>query len=268
MDMSFSNNVAHLSANNVVGVVSGSDAKLASQYVVYSAHHDHFGIGPAIKGDSIYNGAYDNASGVAAVLAIAHTAALEPVKPGRSRMFVFVTAEEAGLLGSKYFGEHPPVPARDIIADLNIDEANPDGPVRDIRVMGDTKSSLGPDIASMIKIDSMRISPDDHPEAGYFYRSDHFSFARVGIPSTTISAGVDFVGKPAGWGKAHEEDFVANRYHQPSDEYDPKWPLTGTAQLANIAYRFGVRLANAPTIPTWNVNAEFRPIRDKSLNAK
>ena len=268
MDMSFSNNVAHLSANNVVGVVSGSDAKLASQYVVYSAHHDHFGIGPAIKGDSIYNGAYDNASGVAAVLAIAHAAALEPVKPGRSRMFVFVTAEEAGLLGSKYFGEHPPVPARDIIADLNIDEANPDGPVRDIRVMGDTKSSLGPDIASMIKIDSGRISPDEHPEAGYVYRSDHFSFARVGIPSTTISAGVDFVGKPAGWGKAHEEDFVANRYHQPSDEYDPKWPLTGTAQLANIAYRFGVRLANAPTIPTWNVNAEFRPIRDKSLNAK
>jgi Zn-dependent M28 family amino/carboxypeptidase len=268
MDMSFTNSVAHLAANNVVGVVSGTDPKLESQYVVYSAHHDHFGIGPAIKGDSIYNGAYDNASGVAAVLAIAHAAALEPVKTKRSRMFVFVTAEEAGLLGSQYFGEHPPVPARDIIADLNIDEANPDGPVRDITVMGDTKSSLGPDIAAMIKPDSMRLSPDEHPEAGSFYRSDHFSLARVGIPSVTIGAGTDFVGKPAGWGKAHQEDFVTNRYHQPSDEYDPKWPLTGTAQLATIAYRFGVQLANASTIPTWNTNAEFRAAREKSLSEK
>jgi Zn-dependent M28 family amino/carboxypeptidase len=268
MDMSFTNDVAHLSANNVVGLVRGSDSTLASQYVVYSAHHDHFGIGPAVNGDSIYNGAYDNASGVAAVLAIAHAAARETVKPKRSRMFVFVTAEEAGLLGSEYFGEHPPVPARDIIADLNIDEANPEGPTRDLFVMGDNKSSLGPDIAAMIKPDSMRLSPDEHPEAGYYYRSDHFSFARVGIPSTTIGAGTDYVGKPAGWGKAHDEDFVNNRYHQPSDEYNPDWPLTGTAQLADIGYRFGVQLANAATIPTWNEDAEFRAIRQKSLQEK
>ncbi|MEO7217011.1 MAG: M28 family peptidase [Gemmatimonadaceae bacterium] len=268
MDMSFVNNVAHLSANNVVGVVHGSDPKLASQYVMYSAHHDHFGIGPAIKGDSIYNGAYDNASGVAAVLAIAHAAALESVKPKRSRMFVFVTAEESGLLGSQYFGEHPPVPARDIIADLNIDEANPDGPVRDLLVMGDTKSSLGPELAAMLKPDSIRLSPDAHPEAGSFYRSDHFSLARVGIPSVTIGAGTDFVGKPAGWGKAHDEDFVTNRYHQPSDEFNPQWPLTGTAQLADIGYRFGVQLANGSTIPIWNPDAEFRAAREKSLRGK
>lgn len=268
MDMSFRNSVAHMSANNVVGVVPGSDAKLASQYVVYSAHHDHFGIGPAVNGDSIYNGAYDNASGVAAVLAIAHAAAREPVKPKRSRMFVFVTAEEAGLLGSQYFGEHPPVPSRDMIVNLNIDEANPDGPVRDITVMGDTKSSIGPTLAAMIKPDGVRISPDEHPEAGSYYRSDHFSFARVGVPSTSIGAGTDFVGKPAGWGKAHAEDYVAKRYHQPSDEYDPKWPLTGTAQLADIAYRFGTLLANAPTIPTWNANSEFRAIREKSMRAQ
>ena len=268
MDMSFANNVAHLSANNVVGVVRGSDPKLASQYVMYSAHHDHFGIGPAIKGDSIYNGAYDNASGVAAVLAIAHAAALEPVKPKRSRMFVFVTGEESGLLGSQYFGEHPPVPARDIIADLNIDEANPDGPVRDLHVMGDNKSSLGPELAAMLKPDSIRLTPDEHPEAGSFYRSDHFSLARVGIPSVTIGAGTDFVGKPAGWGKAHNEDFVANRYHQPSDEFNPEWPLTGTAQLAGIGYRFGVQLANASMIPTWNADAEFRAAREQSMREK
>ena len=266
MDMSFRNRVEHMSANNVVGIVSGTDPKLSSQYVVYSAHHDHLGIGPAVNGDSIYNGAYDNASGVAAILAVAHAAARAPVKPKRSQIFAFVTGEESGLLGSQYFGEHPPVPARDIIADLNVDEANPDGPTRDITVMGDTKSSLGPMIAAMIKPQGMRISPDDHPEAGYFYRSDHFSFAHVGIPSTTIAAGTDFVGKPAGWGKAHNEEFVAKHYHQPSDEYDPKWPLTGTAQIADIVYRFGTELANAATIPTWNADAEFRPIRERSLN--
>lgn len=265
IDMSFKNRVAHMSANNVVGIVSGSDPKLASQYVVYSAHHDHLGIGPAVNGDSIYNGAYDNASGVAAILAVAHAAARAPTKPKRSQIFAFVTAEESGLLGSEYFGEHPPVPARDIIVDLNVDEANPQGPVRDFTVMGDNKSSLGPAIATLLKAQGMRISPDDHPEAGYFYRSDHFSFARVGIPSTTIAAGTDFVGKPAGWGKAQEEEFVSKRYHQPSDEFDPRWPLTGTAQIADIVYRFGTQLANAATIPTWNADAEFRPIRERSL---
>lgn len=265
IDMSFTNKVAHMSANNVIGLVPGSDPKLASQYVVYSAHHDHLGIGPAVNGDSIYNGAYDNATGVAAILAVAHAAAHAPVKPRRSQLFAFVTAEESGLLGSQYFGEHPPVPARDIIADLNVDEANPEGPVRDVNVMGDSKSSLGPSLAEMLKPDGVRISPDAQPQAGHFYRSDHFSFARVGIPSVTISAGTDFVGKPAGWGKAHEEEYTSKHYHQPSDEYDPKWPFTGTAQIADIVYRFGTRLANASTVPKWNADAEFRAIREKSL---
>jgi Zn-dependent M28 family amino/carboxypeptidase len=265
LDMSFANNVAHMSANNVVGLVPGSDSKLASQYVVYSSHHDHLGIGPAANGDSIYNGAYDNASGVAAMLAVAHAAARAPVKPKRSQLFAFVTAEEAGLLGSQYFGEHPPVPARDIVAALNVDEANPEGLVRDVNVMGDDKSSLGPMLGGMLKPEGVRISPDAQPQAGHFYRSDHFSFARVGIPSVTVSAGTDFVGKPAGWGKAHEEEYTSRHYHQPSDEYNPKWPLTGTAQIADIVYRFGTRLANASTIPTWNANAEFRAMREQSL---
>jgi Zn-dependent M28 family amino/carboxypeptidase len=268
IDMSFRNSVAHMSANNVVGMVSGTDPKLASQYVVYSAHHDHLGIGPAVNGDSIYNGAFDNASGVAAILAVAHAAARAPVKPRRSQIFALVTAEESGLLGSQYFGEHPPVPARDIVAAINVDEANPDGPVRDLTVLGDTKSSLGPTLAAMLKPDGIKLSPDAHPEAGAFYRSDHFSFARVGIPSVTIGAGTDFVGKPAGWGKAHEEEYVAKHYHQPSDEYDPKWPLTGTAQIASIAYRLGTQLANASTVPAWNADAEFRAIREKSLRTR
>ena len=268
IDMSFRNTVQHMSANNVVGLVSGSDSKLATQYVVYSAHHDHLGIGPAVNGDSIYNGAYDNASGVAAILAVAHAAARAPVKPRRSQMFAFVTAEESGLLGSEYFGEHPPVPARDIVAAINVDEANPEGPVRDVNVMGDDRSSLGPMLAAMLKPSGVRISPDAQPQAGHFYRSDHFSFARVGIPSVTVSAGTDFVGKPAGWGKAHEEEYTSKHYHQPSDEYNPKWPLTGTAQIADIVYRFGTELANSTVMPAWNANSEFRVIREQSLRAK
>jgi Zn-dependent M28 family amino/carboxypeptidase len=268
IDMSFANNVQKMSANNVIGVVAGSDPKLASQYVVYSAHHDHVGIGPAVNGDSIYNGAYDNASGVAAMLAVAHAAATAPSKPRRSQLFAFVTAEEAGLLGSQYFGEHPTVPARDIIAAVNVDEANPEGPVRDLTVLGDDKSSLGPELSAMLKPDGVRLSPDAHPEAGAFYRSDHFSMARVGIPSVTIGSGTDFVGKPAGWGKAHDEDYVAKRYHQPSDEYNPEWPFTGTAQIASVAYRLGTELANTSTIPTWNANAEFRAIREQSLQTR
>lgn len=265
MDMSFTNRVAHMTSHNVIGVVDGSDPVLSKEYVLYSAHWDHFGIGPAINGDSIYNGAYDNASGVSAILAIAHAAARATVKPKRSQIFAFVTAEEAGLLGSQYFGEHPTVPAREIVAALNIDEANVDGPVRDLNVLGDTKSSLGPELAAMIRKDGMRISPQEHPEAGMFYRSDHFSFARVGIPAVSIGAGTDFVGKPAGWGKAHEEEFVAKRYHQPSDEYDPSWPLTGTVQLADIVYRFGTQLSNQSQLPTWNANAEFRAAREQQL---
>lgn len=268
MDMSFKNRVAHMSANNVVGIVSGTDPKLASQYVVYSAHHDHLGIGPAVNGDSIYNGAYDNASGVAAILAVAHAAALAPVKPKRSQLFVLTTLEESGLLGARYFGEHPPVPDRDIVAALNVDEANPEGPVRDLNVMGDNKSSLGPSLAAMLKPQGIRLSPYQHPEDGSFYRADHFSFARVGIPAVTIGAGTDFVGKPAGWGKAHDEEYVSKHYHQPSDEYDPRWPLTGIAQIANIVYRFGTQLANAATVPTWNADAEFRAVREQSLRVR
>lgn len=265
IDMSLQNEVAHMQADNVVGVVPGRDPKLASQYVLYTAHWDHLGIGPAVNGDSIYNGAYDNASGVATLLAVARAAQQAPVKPERSQLFAFVTAEEAGLLGSQYLGEHPPVPARDIIADLNMDEVNPDGPVRDLVVLGDSKSSLGPALAALIRPAGMRITPEAHPEAGSFYRSDHFSLARVGIPSVSINAGDDFVGKPAGWGKAHEEEFVARRYHQPSDEYDPNWSLAGAVQVGDIVRRFGLQLANATQVPTWNREAEFRAVREKSL---
>jgi len=263
IDASMKNSLQHMAANNVVGLVRGIDPKVRDEYVAYSAHWDHFGIGPVVNGDSIYNGAVDNASGVASILAIAHAAA-EGIKPRRSQLFVFVTAEESGLLGSAYFGEHPTVPASKIVAALNMDIVPVNGRVRDLNVMGDNKSSLGPALAQLVKSDGIRLSPDAHPEQGHFYRSDHFSFAKAGIPSVSIGGGDDIVGHTAGWGLQQAEDYTAHRYHQPSDEYRPGMDLSGAAQLADIVYRFGLSLGNARTVPTWNADAEFRAMRDAS----
>jgi Zn-dependent M28 family amino/carboxypeptidase len=261
IDATMRNSLQHMSSNNVVGVVRGIDPKVRDEYVAYSAHWDHLGIGPVVNGDSIYNGAADNASGVATVLTIAHAAA-EGVKPRRSQLFVFVTAEESGLLGSAYFGEHPTVPASKIVAALNLDVVPLIGRFRDLNVMGDNKSSLGPAIAQLVKAEGIRLSPDAHPEQGHFYRSDHFSFAKVGIPSVSIGGGDDYVGRPAGWGVQQADDYTAHRYHQPSDEYRPDFDLTGATQLADIVYRFGLSLGNARTVPTWNADAEFRALRE------
>jgi Zn-dependent M28 family amino/carboxypeptidase len=263
IDETMRNSVQHMSSSNVVGVVLGTDPVLRDEYVAYSAHWDHLGIGPVVNGDSIYNGAVDNASGVATILAIAHAAA-EGQKPRRSQLFVFVTAEESGLLGSAYFGEHPTVPASKIIAALNMDVVPVNGRVTDLNVMGDNKSSLGPAIAQLVKADGIRLSPDAHPEQGHFYRSDHFSFAKAGIPSVSIGGGDDYVGRPPGWGVQQGDDYVAHRYHQPSDEYRSDFDLRGAVQLAEIVRRFGLSLANAPTVPTWNADAEFRAMRDAS----
>ena len=268
LDMSFTNSVAHMQSNNVVGIVPGSDATLRNQYVAYSAHWDHFGIGPVVNGDSIYHGAEDNASGVAVILAVARAAAQAPAKPKRSQLFLFVTAEESGLLGSAYYGLHPTVPSRDIIAALNVDGGNVLGRTRDLEVLGDDKSSLGPSIATLVKPMGMTLAPMEHPEAGHFYRSDHFSFAKVGIPAVSIGGGSEYVGHPAGWGKEQGEIYTSQRYHQPSDKYQPGWDLTGAVQLANIVEQFGAELANGATIPTWNADAEFKAIRDRALRGE
>jgi Zn-dependent M28 family amino/carboxypeptidase len=260
IDISFRNTVEHLRSENVVGVVRGSDAQLRDQYVSFSAHWDHFGIGPAVNGDSIYNGALDNASGTADLLAVARAAAAMPA-PRRSLIFVFVTAEESGLLGSKFFAENPTVPVTRIVANLNVDGGNLNGRTNDLRVLGDTKSSLGPALRQFVQPRSMRLSPDEHPERGYFYRSDHFSFAKAGIPAVSIGAGTDFVGRPRDWGVQQLEEFTSHRYHQPSDEYRPDFDLTGAVQLSEIVLAFGRHLANARGVPTWNADAEFRAAR-------
>jgi Zn-dependent M28 family amino/carboxypeptidase len=260
LDISFRNAVQHLRSENVVGVVRGSDKALSKEYIAYSAHWDHLGIGPPVNGDSIYNGAEDNASGVADMLAVARAAAASP-HPKRSQLFVFVTAEESGLLGSAWFAQNPTVPISQIIANLNVDGGNLLGRTRDLNVLGEHKSSLGPQLATMVRADGMRLTPEMHPEAGSFYRSDHFSFAKVGVPAVSIGAGDDVIGKPKGWGAQQADDYTEHRYHQPSDEYRPDFDLTGAVQLAEIVHRFGVLLANSPGVPKWNHDAEFHAPR-------
>ena len=260
IDMSFRSSVSNLRSENVIGIIRGSDPRARDEYVAFTAHWDHFGIGPVVNGDSIYNGALDNASGTADLLAVARAAAEMPA-PRRSLMFVFVTAEESGLLGSKFYAENPSVPVERIIANLNVDGGNLLGRSRDLRVLGDTKSSLGPALRDFIRPRGMRITPDEHPERGYFYRSDHFSFAKAGVPSVSIAAGTDYVGKPAGWGTQQMEDYTAHRYHQPSDAYRPDFDLSGAVQLSEIVLGFGRMLANVVRVPAWNADAEFRALR-------
>lgn len=260
LDVAFRSSVQHLESQNVIGVIPGRDRSLGKQYVALSAHWDHFGIGPKVNGDSIYNGAVDNASGVSTLLAVARAAARAP-RRRRSLVFVFVTAEEAGLLGSSWFAQHPTMPDSDIVADLNMDVVTVLGKVRDLNVLGSDKSTLGPMLAHLIAPNEMRIDPDAHPEAGHFYRSDHFSFAKAGIPAVSIGAGTDYVGRPKGWGVQQEDDYTAHRYHQPADNYSPDFDLSGAAQIGDIVLEFATALANSPVLPAWNPNAEFKRAR-------
>jgi Zn-dependent M28 family amino/carboxypeptidase len=255
IDAAFRNTVQHLESENVVGLVRGSDPKLRNQYVVYSSHWDHLGIGPVVNGDSIYNGALDNASGVADLLAVAHAAA-HGKAPRRSLMFAFVTAEESGLLGSAFFAENLPVPVANVVANLNMDGGNLLGRTRDLDVLGANKSSLGPMLAKMVA-PAMKLSEEEHPERGYFYRSDHFSFAKLGVPAISVGEGNDFIGRSRTWGNEQAEDYTSHRYHQPSDEYRPDLDLSGAVQLSEIMLRFGMQLANSTVMPTWNRDAEF-----------
>ncbi|GAC1682972.1 MAG: M28 family metallopeptidase [Gemmatimonadaceae bacterium] len=256
MELALRSTAAHLESDNVVGIVRGRDPARRGEYVALSAHWDHFGIGPVVNGDSIYHGAADNASGVADMLAIARAAA-QGGKARRSLLFTFVTAEESGLLGSEYFAQHPTVPAASIIADVNVDGGNLLGRVRDLNVLGEGKSTLGAELAALAKRRGLRLSPEDHPEQGHFYRSDHFSFAKAGIPAVSVAAGSDFVGRARDWGREQEDDYTAHRYHQPSDAYRPDFDLSGAVQLADLVLAFARDIANGPGVPQWLPSAEF-----------
>ncbi|MFL6450402.1 MAG: M28 family peptidase [Bryobacteraceae bacterium] len=249
---------------NVVGRVPGSDPNLRSQTVLFTAHWDHLGIGAPVNGDSVYNGAQDNATGCAVVLEMARVWAGLPEKPKRSAEFVFVTAEESGLLGSEYYGEHPQTPAGRIAADLNFDEFFPFGKTRDVFVTGAERTTLWPLVQRDAKRLSLTIAPDAEPGQGHYYRSDHFSLARVGIPAFSISQGADYIGKPAGFGQQVLKEFNEKHYHQPSDEYHEDWDFSGMEQIAEFGLTLGLDIANQPSLPTWRSGDEFLKAREAS----
>ncbi|HUJ16113.1 MAG TPA: M28 family peptidase [Thermoanaerobaculia bacterium] len=253
---------------NVVAKLTGSDPKLRDEAIVYSAHHDHLGIGrPDDRGDTIYNGAIDNASGCAILLDLARVWANTTPKPKRSIYFAAVAAEEQGLLGSDYLGKHPPVPAGRIALDLNYDAVPELGRVKDVVLNGSERTTFYPTALDVTKALDLTIVPDPQPEQGHYYRSDHFSFGKVGIPAFSIEPGHDVVGKGSAWGEAAWRDYNEHRYHQPSDEFNPNWDWSEGVQMAQLGYWLGWDAANAASMPTWKPGDEFRAVRDRSLAA-
>jgi Zn-dependent M28 family amino/carboxypeptidase len=246
----------HVRSENVVARLPGSDPSLARQAVLVTAHWDHKGIGPAVNGDSIYNGAEDNASGVAAMLAAAGAAAVIEPRPPRTMLFVATTAEESGLLGSEGYVRDPLIPLDQTAAVINLDVTNVRGATRDIDALGGDRSTLGAVFAAAARAESLAVvhEPDVR---GAFYRSDHFPFARAGVPSLSIEPGGDFVGRPSGWGREQAALYNRTRYHQPSDEYRTAFSYSGMAQEVRVALRVALAVAGAPNLPQWLPGSEF-----------
>jgi Zn-dependent M28 family amino/carboxypeptidase len=251
---------------NVIGVVKGTTK--ADEAVIYTAHWDHFGTRaplPADKPDTdrIYNGAYDNASGVAGVLEIAKAFATAPQQPERSIYFAFVTAEESGLLGSEYLVANPPIPMAKVAANINVDGVNYLGPTSDMVQLGSDRSTLGPMVEAILKERGRTLGRDQHPERGYFFRSDHFPFAKAGVPALSLNEPTQFTGPNAAELKKKQEEYNGKDYHQPSDEYDPAWNFAGGVDDMRVLAQLGWRVANLAQLPTYNDGDQFAQVRKK-----
>lgn len=261
------NSLRYIDSHNVIAKIDGTDPKLKNQYVIYTAHWDHFGIGQPQTGkadeDRVYNGAIDNATGTAALLELAK--GFKRMPPKRSVLFLAVTAEERGLLGSAYYAENPLYPHAQTVAVINIDSMNVFGKTKDVVVVGLGASSLDDYLRDAARLQKRTVKPDPEPEKGYYYRSDHFSFAKKGVPALYAESGIEYEGKPADFGKRVRQNYVARDYHQPSDEVRPDWDLSGALQDIELLFRVGYNVANAQTIPNWRPGNEFRAIRDASL---
>jgi Zn-dependent M28 family amino/carboxypeptidase len=251
-------------SNNVIAELPGSDPKLKNEAVLYTAHYDHLGIRPDMPGDNIYNGANDNATGCGILLELARAFGQAAQKPHRSMLFASVTAEEQGLLGSEYLGKHPPFPAGRITLDLNYDDLPPLGSPEEVEVPGAERTSFYRIVEATAKDFRLTIRPDAHPEAGHFYRSDHFSLARVGIPSFSINEGVKYKGHDEAWGLQQEQEYNEKHYHQPSDEYRPDMDFTGDATMARFGFILGWQAASLPKVVGWEKGDEFEAARLKS----
>jgi len=258
--LDLNSDLKHLESPNVVGTVEGSDANLKNEYVVFSAHWDHLGVGePDVRGDRIYNGAYDNASGVAAILGIAAVLAKTPLKqrPKRSFLFLFPTAEEQGLLGAEYYSHHPLVPLAKTAADINIDGVNFFGKISNFMPLGAERSTMMTSLAKAAAERNLKITADSKPEQGFFFRSDHFPFAKVGVPSINLQHGDTFIVPLKGEAAEFFKDYTAKFYHQPSDEYKDWWDMSAMIQEAEFALAVGVNIADAPVMPHYKPGDEF-----------
>jgi Zn-dependent M28 family amino/carboxypeptidase len=258
------NKVRPFESNNVIAMLPGSDPKMKAEAVIYTAHYDHLGIRPDMPGDNIYNGADDNATGCGIVLELAHAYATAAQRPRRSILFASVTAEEQGLLGSEYLGKHPPIPAGKIVLDLNYDDIPALGSPEEVEVSGSERTTFYPIVQALAQEFRLAIRPDSHPEAGHYYRSDHFSLARVGIPAFSINEGVKYKGHDAAWGMQQADEYTEKHYHQPSDEYHADMDFTGDAVMARFGFALGWEAASMPKLVGWQKGDEFEAARLKS----
>lgn len=255
-------NPVYKTSQNVIAKITGSTRP--DEYILYTAHWDHLGVGkPDDKGDSIFNGALDNASGTAALLEMARAFKNLEVKPERTILFLAVTGEEQGLLGSEYYGQHPIYPLKKTVADLNMDVISPNEKTNDITITGYGQNELENDVKEIGKKQGRYISPESKPEAGHYFRSDHFSLAKVGVPALDVKGGNDIVGKGKEYGQKEEQDYVTNHYHARSDEYNPNWTFEGGLQDMELLFMIGKKLAFESSWPAWKPGSEFKAIRER-----
>jgi Zn-dependent M28 family amino/carboxypeptidase len=263
------NTLRNVDSRNVVALLPGADPKLRNEYVIYTAHWDHLGRDDRLKGDQIYNGAADNAAGTAVLLELAQAFQALPAaqKPKRSILFLSVTAEEKGLLGSRYYAQNPLYPLAQTVANINMDGANQFGPTRDMETIGYGASTIE-DIGNAVAQEQGReMKPEAHPERGSYYRSDHFEFAKVGVPAYYAKAGKKFVGQPDDFGEKKVNEYIAKDYHQVSDEVKPDWTFEGAAQDTEFLMQVGLKIANGDKWPEWRAGNEFKARRDAMLQA-
>jgi len=261
------NKLRPVASQNVIARLEGSDAKLKNEYVVYTAHWDHIGRNEKLEGDQIFNGALDNASGTAGLLELAEAFSKLNTPPKRTVLFLAVTAEEKGLLGAKYYVEHPLYPLERTLANLNMDGLNPWGRTRDVEVIGHGNSTLEDLLQAAASAQGRKTTADSGPEKGRFFRSDHFEFAKLGVPALYLKAGVDYVGKPAGFGKRKTDEYTERDYHKVTDEIKPDWDFSGAVEDLQLLLEVGWRVAGTDVWPEWKPGSEFKARREAMLEA-
>jgi Zn-dependent M28 family amino/carboxypeptidase len=263
------NTVRDVASHNVIAKVTGSDPRLRDQYIVYSAHWDHLGRDPRLKGDQIYHGAQDNASGTAVLLELARAYAVLPPaeRPRRTMLFLSVTAEEKGLLGSRYYVEHPLYPLNRTLADINMDQINVHGRTSDIQCSGYPSSMLDDTAVAVAQAQGRTLSPENTPEQGHYYRSDHFEFALGGVPACMVTSSTHFIGQPEAYGVKLREDYTANIYHKVADVVQLDWPMDGAVQEAETLMAIGVSVDRTDAWPQWRPGNEFKARRDAMMAA-